>query len=58
MPDFDECSSDEEDQKKMKPVKVEVDLSLSAYGNAQKYYTMKRQAASKEQRTINASEKV
>ena len=51
-------SKKEEKKQKAKPVKIEIDLSLTAYGNAQRYYNMKRQAASKEQRTMDASEKV
>ena len=43
---------------KQKPYKVEIDLSLSAYANAEKYYSKKRLAKNKEQRTIDASEKV
>jgi len=42
---------------KQKPYKVEIDLSLSAYANAEKYYSKKRLAKNKEQRTIDASEK-
>lgn len=34
---------------------VDVDLSLSAYANATRYYEMKRSAAKKEQKTIEAS---
>eukprot|EP00062_Callorhinchus_milii_P004389 gi/632942687/ref/XP_007886544.1/ PREDICTED: nuclear export mediator factor NEMF [Callorhinchus milii] len=48
-------------QKKMpqknKPMLVDVDLSLSAYGNAKKYYDHKRFAAKKEQKTVEAAEK-
>uniref|UniRef100_A0AAY4BUH4 Ribosome quality control complex subunit NEMF n=1 Tax=Denticeps clupeoides TaxID=299321 RepID=A0AAY4BUH4_9TELE len=42
---------------KNKPVLVDVDLSLSAYANAKKYYDHKRSAAKKEQKTIEASQK-
>ena len=45
-------------KEKSKAVKVEIDLSLSAYGNVQKYYSKKRQAAHKEQKTVDASTKV
>ncbi len=67
MPDYnDDSSSDDDDEddgkknekKKRKVVKIEIDLSVSAYGNAQRYYTMKRQAANKEQRTHDASHNV
>uniref|UniRef100_A0A3B3QMV0 NFACT RNA-binding domain-containing protein n=1 Tax=Paramormyrops kingsleyae TaxID=1676925 RepID=A0A3B3QMV0_9TELE len=36
---------------------VDVDLSLSAYANAKKYYDHKRNAAKKEQKTVEAAEK-
>ncbi|XP_076834269.1 ribosome quality control complex subunit NEMF isoform X2 [Brachyhypopomus gauderio] len=42
---------------KNKPVLVDVDLSLSAYANAKKYYDHKRSAARKEQKTVEASQK-
>jgi len=69
MPYYDSPSSDESDESsssieeksaekhKMKPYKIEIDLSLTAYGNAEKYYSKKRLAKNKEQRTIDASEK-
>lgn len=62
--DVDECeeffSSDEDEKvkkKQNKPVKIEIDLSISAYANAKKYYDKKRQAKNKQQKTIEASEK-
>ncbi|CAI9591240.1 unnamed protein product, partial [Staurois parvus] len=42
---------------KNKPVLVDVDLSLSAYANAKKYYDHKRNAAKKTQKTVEAAEK-
>nr|CAB3264294.1 nuclear export mediator factor NEMF [Phallusia mammillata] len=55
---LDSSDSEREDVKvKSKPRKVEIDLSLSAYSNAQRYYNMKRQALKKEQRTVDASTK-
>ncbi|KAM9842428.1 ribosome quality control complex subunit NEMF [Aulostomus maculatus] len=42
---------------KNKPMLVDVDLSLSAYANAKKYYDCKRSAAKKEQKTIEAADK-
>ncbi|KAH0501827.1 Nuclear export mediator factor Nemf [Microtus ochrogaster] len=42
---------------KNKPLLVDVDLSLSAYANAKKYYDHKRYAAKKTQRTVEAAEK-
>ncbi|XP_078591678.1 ribosome quality control complex subunit NEMF-like isoform X2 [Branchiostoma floridae x Branchiostoma japonicum] len=40
-----------------RPMKIDIDLALSAYANAKKYYDQKRHAAKKEQKTIDASEK-
>ncbi|KAJ8341664.1 hypothetical protein SKAU_G00339550 [Synaphobranchus kaupii] len=42
---------------KNKPMLVDVDLSLSAYANAKKYYDHKRTAAKKEQKTVEAAQK-
>uniref|UniRef100_A0A452IRW1 Ribosome quality control complex subunit NEMF n=1 Tax=Gopherus agassizii TaxID=38772 RepID=A0A452IRW1_9SAUR len=42
---------------KNKPLLVDVDLSLSAYANAKKYYDHKRHAAKKTQKTVEAAEK-
>ncbi|XP_077077807.1 ribosome quality control complex subunit NEMF isoform X2 [Siphateles boraxobius] len=42
---------------KDKPVLVDVDLNLSAYANAKKYYDCKRSAAKKEQKTVEAAQK-
>ncbi|XP_039993054.1 nuclear export mediator factor Nemf-like [Xiphias gladius] len=40
-----------------KPMMVDVDLGLSAYANAKKYYDYKRSAEKKEQKTIEAADK-
>ncbi|XP_061553294.1 ribosome quality control complex subunit NEMF-like isoform X2 [Phycodurus eques] len=40
-----------------KPMLVDVDLSLSAYANAKKYYDCKRSAEKKEQKTVQAADK-
>ncbi|XP_041809091.1 nuclear export mediator factor Nemf-like [Chelmon rostratus] len=42
---------------KNKPVLVDVDLGLSAYANAKKYYDYKRSAEKKEHKTIEAADK-
>nr|XP_056708215.1 ribosome quality control complex subunit NEMF [Euleptes europaea] len=42
---------------KNQPLLVDVDLSLSAYANAKKYYDHKRHAARKTQKTVEAAEK-
>lgn len=48
--------SDNHDQPRPAMV-VDVDLALSAWANARKYYDQKRSAAQKEQKTIDASQK-
>ncbi|XP_076818942.1 ribosome quality control complex subunit NEMF-like isoform X2 [Clavelina lepadiformis] len=53
----DEEAAEQPQKPKSKPHKVDIDLSLSAYANAQRYYNKKRHAAQKEQRTIDASSK-
>lgn len=51
----DPYSSDEdENDRKLKPIIVDVDLDLSAFANARKYYDKKRSAAMKQQKTIDA----
>ncbi|KAG8013295.1 Nuclear export mediator factor Nemf [Nibea albiflora] len=42
---------------KNKPMLVDVDLSLSAYANAKKYYDCKRSAEKKEHKTMEAADK-
>ncbi|XP_060736279.1 ribosome quality control complex subunit NEMF-like [Tachysurus vachellii] len=42
---------------KNRPMLVDVDLGLSAYANSKKYYDHKRNAAKKEQKTVEAAEK-
>ncbi|CAG5114692.1 unnamed protein product, partial [Candidula unifasciata] len=41
----------------LKPMRVDIDLGLSAYGNSKKYFDKKRQAAKKQQKTVEASKK-
>lgn len=50
-------SDDSENEREEKGVLVDVDLSLGAYQNARKYYDFKKQAATKEQKTLGASKK-
>ncbi|UYV72413.1 NEMF [Cordylochernes scorpioides] len=66
---YDQSSSDDEDDdnydpkknapknSKHKPILVDIDLDLTAYANARKYYDKKRSAAKKEQKTIESSTK-
>lgn len=39
-------------------VDVNIDLGLTAFANARNFHTKRRQAASKEEKTIQASKKV
>ncbi|XP_061172941.1 ribosome quality control complex subunit NEMF-like [Saccostrea echinata] len=48
---------DDEDEDILKPTKVDIDISMSAYGNSRKYFDKKKSAAKKEQKTIDASAK-
>ena len=41
----------------MKPLLVDIDLALSAYANARKYYGERRNASKKSQKTIESSQK-
>lgn len=50
-------SNDEDDEETLKPMTVNINLGLSAYSNATRYYDQKRNAAKKEQRTIESSVK-
>lgn len=51
--DFGDGTADET----LEPMTIDIDLSLSAYSNATRYYDQKRSAAKKEQRTIESSSK-
>ncbi|XP_021353469.1 nuclear export mediator factor Nemf-like isoform X2 [Mizuhopecten yessoensis] len=51
------ADSDEEDDECLSPQKVDVDLSVSAYANSRRFFDKKKQAAKKEQKTIDASAK-
>ncbi|KAK3092818.1 hypothetical protein FSP39_007530 [Pinctada imbricata] len=51
----DEYDDDDEDE--LRPMKIDIDLSLSAYSNSRKYFEKKKQAAKKEQKTLDASAK-
>lgn len=46
-----------EDEEKLESMQIDIDLGLSAYANATKYYDQKRTAAKKQQRTIESSTK-
>uniref|UniRef100_A0A182NR80 NFACT RNA-binding domain-containing protein n=1 Tax=Anopheles dirus TaxID=7168 RepID=A0A182NR80_9DIPT len=56
--DEDEDDSErEDDEAKLEPMVVDVDLALSAFANARRYYDQRRFAARKEQKTIESSSK-
>ncbi|KAK6182203.1 hypothetical protein SNE40_009935 [Patella caerulea] len=48
---------DEESVQPLKPLKIDIDLSLSAYANSRKYFEKKKTAKKKEQKTMDASSK-
>ena len=57
---FDQSdTSDDEDEIEDVPLsaRIEIDLGLSAYGNAKAYYDSKKEATRKEMKTIDASKK-
>lgn len=57
--DEDEDEEDERSKSGHKAVsKVDVDIYLTAFANARKYYDQKRATAAKHEKTIAASEKV
>ncbi|XP_052890262.1 ribosome quality control complex subunit NEMF homolog isoform X1 [Anopheles moucheti] len=50
-------SEREDDEAKLEPMVVDIDLALSAFANARRYYDQRRFAARKEQKTIESSSK-
>ncbi|KPI92094.1 Nuclear export mediator factor NEMF-like [Papilio xuthus] len=55
----DQSDDDEDDDDKLdlKPMLVDIDLSLTAFANARRYYDQKRNAAKKQQKTIESADK-
>lgn len=53
----DDADNNEDSADGLPTLIVDVDLALSAWANARKYYDLKRYAANKEQKTIDASNK-
>ncbi|XP_026332857.1 nuclear export mediator factor NEMF [Hyposmocoma kahamanoa] len=47
----------EDSDEELKPMLVDIDLSLTAFANARKYYDQKRNAAKKQQKTLSSSDK-
>ncbi|KAJ8925872.1 hypothetical protein NQ315_009724 [Exocentrus adspersus] len=50
-------SDESSDENQLPPMVVDVDLALSAFANARKYYDLKRSAAKKQQKTIESQTK-
>lgn len=48
---------EDEECEQLKPTLIDIDLAMSAYANATRYYDKKRMAAKKQQRTIESSTK-
>lgn len=53
----DEDDNREDDEEKLEPMVVDVDLALTAFANARRFYDQRRYAARKEQKTIESSSK-
>ncbi|XP_034115608.1 ribosome quality control complex subunit NEMF homolog [Drosophila albomicans] len=51
------ASDSENEDDKEESIVIDVDLALSAWANARRYYDLKRSAAQKEKKTIDASQK-
>lgn len=52
-----DSGSEEEDCAKLQAMMIDVDLALTAYANATRYYDQKKNAAKKQQKTIDAQGK-
>ncbi|KAJ0173458.1 hypothetical protein K1T71_010607 [Dendrolimus kikuchii] len=48
---------DEDNEEKLEPMLVDIDLSLTAYANSRRYYDQKRIAAKKQQKTLESADK-
>ncbi|XP_073943485.1 ribosome quality control complex subunit NEMF homolog [Choristoneura fumiferana] len=49
--------TDPYDDEDVQPMCVDIDLSLTAFANARKYYDLKRNAAKKQQKTLESADK-
>ena len=54
---FDQSDSSDDEENVPLSARIEIDLGLSAYGNAKAYYDSKKEATRKEMKTIDASKK-
>ncbi|XP_076284516.1 nuclear export mediator factor NEMF homolog Clbn [Lasioglossum baleicum] len=52
---YEDDSGDEESE--LKPMLIDIDLARSAFANARRYYSRKRSAAKKQQKTIESQDK-
>ncbi|KAL0868880.1 hypothetical protein ABMA27_007220 [Loxostege sticticalis] len=48
---------EEEESERLEPMLVDIDLSLTAFANSRRYYDQKRNAAKKQQKTIESADK-
>ncbi|KZC06563.1 Nuclear export mediator factor NEMF like protein [Dufourea novaeangliae] len=48
---------DSDEESELKPLLIDIDLAHTAFGNATKYYSQKRSAAKKQQKTIESQDK-
>ncbi|KAI5633747.1 hypothetical protein NE865_13545 [Phthorimaea operculella] len=55
--DGDSGDDENEGKEKLKPMMVDIDLSLTAFANARRYYDQKRNAAKKQQKTLESAGK-
>lgn len=52
-----DSDSSEDEAHKLKPMLIDIDLALSAFANATRYYDQKRNAAKKQQKTLESQGK-
>jgi predicted ribosome quality control (RQC) complex YloA/Tae2 family protein len=48
---------DSDEESELKPMIIDIDLAHTAFGNAKKYYSQKKSAAKKQQKTIESQDK-
>ncbi|KAG6441996.1 nuclear export mediator factor NEMF homolog [Manduca sexta] len=53
----DEDNERNDDEERLEPMLVDIDLGLTAFANARRYYDQKRSAAKKQQKTLESSGK-
>ncbi|CAH2244833.1 jg23044 [Pararge aegeria aegeria] len=53
----DDEDDDEDEARRLKPMLIDIDLSLTAFANARRYYDQKRNAAKKQQKTVESAGK-